>query len=92
MPDTAPSPGESSPAPAYEPQQDAAPANESAPKRRSTVREAAPVVSFEQNEDSNGYTKPSPAPAREEPESKGGGEIEPERPRKSGWWSKFSGG
>ena len=92
MPDTAPSPGESSPAPAYEPQQDAVPANESAPKRRSTVREAAPIVSFEQNEDSNGYTKPSPAPAREEPESKGGGEIEPERPRKSGWWSKFSGG
>jgi hypothetical protein len=92
MPDTAPSPSESSPAPAYERQQDAAPANESAPKRRSTVREAAPFASFEQSDGSNGHTASSSAPAREETESKGGGEIEPERPRKSGWWSKFRGG
>jgi ribonuclease E len=79
------------PAPARaEPPQEAAHASGPAPKRRSTVREAAPI-SFEQSEGSNGSAPSSPAP-REEAENRGGGEIEPERPRRSGWWSKFRGG
>lgn len=71
--------------------QEAAPARGTAPRRRSTVREAAPVISFEQGENGNGAAPSSPA-SREETEGKGGGEIEPERPRRSGWWSKFRGG
>jgi ribonuclease E len=67
------------------------PGDEPAPKRRSTVREAAPIVNFEQDGGSSSYSPSSPA--REEPsESKGGGDIEPERPRRSGWWSRFRGG
>jgi ribonuclease E len=77
------------PEPASMPEPSSAPSSESGPKRRSTVREPAPIVSFDPGE-SDGYT-PTPAPAREEAESKGGGEIESERPRKSGWWSRFRG-
>jgi ribonuclease E len=71
-------------APHFEPQEQAAAPAPEAPKRRSTVREAAPVVSEE-----SGYTAapaapahtPEPAPAREE-------ETDPNRPRRTGWWSK----
>jgi hypothetical protein len=76
--------------PAQAEQQQETAASEPAPKRRSTVREAAPI-SFEQPEGSNGAAPSSAAP-REEAENRGGGEIEPERPRRSGWWSKFRGG
>ncbi len=94
MPDTGPSNDAPQPEPARfeQPQEpSSAPSGEPAPKRRSTVREPAPVVNFEQDESSSGHTPP-PAPARDESESKGGGEIEEERPRRSGWWSRFRGG
>lgn len=57
-----------------------------APKRRSTVREPAPFVSF----DDGGASASPSAPSASEGNS-GGGEIEAERPRKSGWWSRFRG-
>jgi len=69
------------------------PANGPTPKRRSTVREAAPIVSFDNSNE--GPAAPAPASAREETDNRtgtGGGEIEGERPRKSGWWSRFRGG
>lgn len=75
----------------FEPAQEPAPASESAPKRRSTVREPAPFVNFEQNGDSGASASQTPARAESPAETKGGDEIESERPRRSGWWSKLRG-
>jgi ribonuclease E len=81
---------ETTSAPASEP----APSSSPAPaKRRSTVREAAPIVNFD---DAPASETPKPAPAHEEPRetiSRGGGDIEaePEQPRRSGWWSRLRG-
>jgi ribonuclease E len=89
-------PPASEPAPAA--RSEPAPANEPAPsapaKRRSTVREAAPIVNFDN--DAPASEAPKPAPAREESREtggRGGGEIEaePEQPRRSGWWSRLRG-
>jgi ribonuclease E len=94
MPDTAPVESHSAPViesapPRSEPVQDS-PSTDGAPKRRSTVREPAPFVNFDGNSDSG---ENSPASSRSEPasDSKGGGEIEADRPRRSGWWSKLRG-
>jgi len=93
MPDTGPAPHSTAPqesAPAnYEPSQEPSPVSESAPKRRSTVREPAPFVNFDQNGDSSASS--SSASTAPEPETKGGGEIDSDRPRRSGWWSKLRG-
>ncbi|HLL26454.1 MAG TPA: ribonuclease E/G [Xanthobacteraceae bacterium] len=68
--------------PRFEPQEPAPVAAVEAPKRRSTVREAAPVVSEEGYAASPAAPAPTPASrAREE-------EAAPDRPRRSGWWSK----
>jgi len=85
---------EPAPAPRAEP----APASEPAPsapaKRRSTVREAAPIVNFDN--DAPASETPKPVPAREESgntSGRGGGDIEsePDQPRRSGWWSRLRG-
>jgi ribonuclease E len=83
-------PAERAPA-TFEPAQEPAPANDSAPKRRSTVREPAPFVNFDQNGDSGASASHTPARAESSSETKGGGEIESDRPRRSGWWSKLRG-
>lgn len=76
----------------FEPQEPArspapAPAPDGAPKRRSTVREPAPFVSFD-----DGAAVPPFPPAQSAPESNsGGGDLETGRPRRSGWWSRFRG-
>ena len=76
-------------APRFEPQApQPAPAREEAPRRRSTVREPAPVVNFD---DMGGSAMPAePAPRSEPAHQPRGEESEPDpnRPRRSGWWSK----
>jgi hypothetical protein len=58
------------------------------------VREAAPIVNFDN--DAPASETPKPAPAREESgntSGRGGGDIEsePDQPRRSGWWSRLRG-
>src|SRR5262249_54260211 len=55
-----------------------------APKRRSTVREAAPVVS----EDDGYVAQPAPSRAPEPSLPSRDDDTETERPRRSGWWSR----
>jgi ribonuclease E len=65
-----------------------APAREEAPRRRSTVREPAPVVS---GDEMDGRAMPAaPAPQAEPAHHPRGEESDsdPNRPRRSGWWSK----
>jgi ribonuclease E len=65
-----------------------APAREEAPRRRSTVREPAPVVS---GDEMGGRAMPAaPAPQAEPAHQPRGEESDsdPNRPRRSGWWSK----
>jgi ribonuclease E len=97
MPDTAPAPSTSAPAIEHapspaEPVPDSSPSGESAAKRRSTVREPAPFVNFGSNDSASGGESSSASSRSESPsDSKGGGEIEGDRPRRSGWWSKLRG-
>ena len=65
-----------------------APAREEAPRRRSTVREPAPVVS---SDEMGGSAMPATPAPRSEPAHQTRGEEseqDPNRPRRSGWWSK----
>jgi ribonuclease E len=65
-----------------------APAREEAPRRRSTVREPAPVVSIDEI---GGPAMPAAPAPRSEPVHQPRGEeseSDPNRPRRSGWWSK----
>jgi len=76
-------------APRFEPQEpQPASTREEAPKRRSTVREPAPVASLDEM---GGSAMPAaPAPRSEPAHQPRGEEREPDasRPRRSGWWSK----
>jgi ribonuclease E len=56
-----------------------------APRRRSTVREAAPV--FDMASDAPAYTPPAPPPVPA-PAEPAAAEAEPDKPRRFGWWSK----
>lgn len=58
------------------------------PKRRSTVREPAPFVISDQN---GSAASAAPSSSSEPEGNSGGGETEAERPRRSGWWSRFRG-
>jgi ribonuclease E len=63
-----------------------APAAEAQPRRRSTVREPAPVFSSEAGETPPPIPTPSPAPAPVVVETS---EAEPaNQPRKTGWWAR----
>jgi ribonuclease E len=77
-------------APRFEPQEpQPASTREEAPKRRSTVREPAPVASLDEM---GGSAMPAAPAPRSEPAHQPRGEEEREpdasRPRRSGWWSK----
>jgi len=71
----------------FQPAHSSAPVAEEAPKRRSTVREPAPVVSFDEM---GGSSLPVTPASRSEPpqETQSDGEADQNRPRRSGWWSK----
>jgi ribonuclease E len=94
-----PAPPAPEPAPAAksEPASEPTAASAPAPKRRSTVREAAPIVNFDN--DAPAAETPKAAPVRETPGDaqniggRGGGDIEsePDQPRRSGWWSRLRG-
>ncbi len=83
--ESSPAPQEPAPVVRSEP----APSSEPAPKRRSTVREAAPFVNFDQD----ATPAETPKPASTSGETRGGGDIEPEpeQTRRSGWWSRLRG-
>jgi ribonuclease E len=79
----------------------AAAAQPEAPRRRSTVRERAPVTGREPagaetaGEDNARHDPASrtPAPASEPVITETGDASEAERPRRTGWWSRrFAGG
>jgi ribonuclease E len=76
-------------APRFEPEvAPPAPAREEAPRRRSTVREPAPVVS---GDEMGGSAMPAASTPRSEPVQQpreAESEPDPNRPRRSGWWSK----
>jgi ribonuclease E len=63
-----------------------APGPEAAPKRRSTVREPAPMMGFDET---GGSSIPEPV-SQPEPihEPRAENASEPDRPRRSGWWSR----
>jgi ribonuclease E len=66
------------------PAEPAPPPADAAPRRRSTVREPAPV--FDMTSDAPAYTPPSPAPAPSP--AAPAAEAESDKPRRFGWWSK----
>jgi ribonuclease E len=79
-------PDRPSPPPVHEPVPPPPPVEEppAAPQRRSTVREPAPFVSFDQDAPVTPSVPLAPEPApvvRNEPE-------DPNQPRRSGWWRK----
>jgi ribonuclease E len=64
------------------------PATESKPRRRSTIREAAPV-SWSGDADAPAAQQAAPAePAQPEPQAAESAPAESEKPRRFGWWSK----
>jgi ribonuclease E len=65
-----------------------APAREEAPRRRSTVREPAPVVSIDEMGGSAIPAAPAPRSEPVHPPRGEESESDPNRPRRSGWWSK----
>jgi ribonuclease E len=81
----APEPRFESPPPAPAPEAAPAESEPAASRRRSTVREPAPNVSFVESGPITSVTpiapEPEPAARREE-------EVDPNRPRRSGWWQK----
>jgi ribonuclease E len=76
-------------APRFEPQEPhPAPTREEAPKRRSTVREPAPIVSVDEMGGSAMPATPAPRPEPAQQPRGEESEAEASRPRRSGWWSK----
>jgi ribonuclease E len=91
--DTAEPPAESEPAPpAAAPSAESPPAEPAPPRRRSTVREPAPIFGSQET--------PPPAPPEPAPVQPAVSDVkessennEADRPRRSGWWSRrFAGG
>jgi ribonuclease E len=78
-----PDPAHFEPAPSRSP----APIADETPKRRSTVREPAPIVSFDEMGGSSLPIAPAPQPEPAQ-ETNGENEADQNRPRRSGWWSK----
>jgi ribonuclease E len=75
---------------------DTAQADPSAPRRRSTIREAAPVfgATTPQAQPDAGFIAPVPAqPSAPAPKDAPASENDATKPRKTGWWSRtFAGG
>ena len=85
-----PAPPPASPEPANAPPQAAAPPAEEPPRRRSTVREPAPI-SGNQEASQPAPTQPPP-PAPQPVITELGESRDTNRPRRSGWWSRRSAG
>ncbi len=64
------------------------PKPDAAPRRRSTVREPAPVFASKPAETAMAPVPPQPAPEPITPTAPGGAEAEDSRPRRTGWWSR----
>ena len=73
------------PAPAFAPPAPAAEAAHEPPRRRSTVREAAPVSGGESTPPMPRPAEPAAAPA---PAVSSAAEGDADKPRKTGWWAK----
>jgi len=75
---------------------DASQADQSAPRRRSTIREAAPVFGATpaQAQPDAGFIAPVPAqPSAPASKEAPASENDATKPRKTGWWSRtFAGG
>jgi ribonuclease E len=89
-PVAAPLPAPPEPATVATPSQAAAPPAQEPPRRRSTVREPAPI-SGNQEASQPAPTQPSP-PAAQPVITELGESEETNRPRRSGWWSRRSAG
>jgi ribonuclease E len=89
-PVAAPLPAPPEPAAVATPSQAAAPPAQEPPRRRSTVREPAPI-SGNQEASQPAPTQPSP-PAAQPVITELGESEETNRPRRSGWWSRRSAG
>ena len=81
-----PAPPPASPEPANAPPQAAAPPAEEPPRRRSTVREPAPIPSNQEASQPASTQPPPPAPQPLITEL--GKSEDTNQPRRSGWWSR----
>jgi ribonuclease E len=73
---------------APEPKRAPEPESEDQPKRRSTVREAARFLWGQSTEGEAASEAPAEPAPREETPAAEPGEMAPDRPRRSGWWSR----